>query len=151
MRMKALRTFHGKPGENDESGAVRRGHEFEVAGDKRARELEIRGLAIPQGAARLAGKATPEPRPATIVNEAATTGPLDQSAGGETGAKSAPSSSQPDPAPAKAAPTSKRPSSRAGKSSPSTKAGSSARKPKSSMLAIMRGGASRKGRGASKG
>jgi hypothetical protein len=136
MRMKALKTFRGQVGENDDTGSVRTGTEFEAAHDKRVRELEIRGLAIL--VTRLP-KPT-EPRAATIRNAAADTGPLDRSPGGGTGAETAPSSSPAARAPRtvnsaepKAKPTSSR----------STKAGASARGLTRSMPATRRGGASK--------
>lgn len=56
--MKALRDFRGKPGETKRSDRhIEAGVEFTVASQKRALELESRGLAVPAGAAPSAATA----------------------------------------------------------------------------------------------
>lgn len=92
IRMKSLCSF-GVPGSNE--GKVRRGREFMVASEHRARDLEQRGLAF-----RVAYMPPEESKApvAAVPNPAAVAGPL-PSAGGETGAENVPSSSDQDPQP----------------------------------------------------
>jgi hypothetical protein len=101
--MKALKSYNGSPGEGvqqpDGTWYIDAGSEFFCATEPRANEMERAGLAVPLPASKLdeirADKMAPlpvnkmEPAP---QNKAATSGPL-ASAGGETGAASAPSSS----------------------------------------------------------
>jgi hypothetical protein len=91
LRMKALKSFFG------DEGKVKAGREFDVRSKQRADDLENRGLAV------LVAGAIQNTEPAIRANKAADAGPLADSAGGETGAASAPSSSPPAPAPRKRA------------------------------------------------
>jgi hypothetical protein len=104
IKMKAQRDFRGRDGEGTNLASDRRlveaGGEMTVADQGRANWLEVHGLAIPVG--HLA--AAPAPRAATVQNLAEEAGPL-ASAGGQTGAEAAASSSP-------AAPARKRPVSR---------------------------------------
>lgn len=75
IRMKSLSSFRGAA-----EGKVRRGREFLVGNDRRAKELEDAGLAFRLDAPTPAAGQIKAP-----VNEAAVAGPLG-SAGGETGA-----------------------------------------------------------------
>lgn len=84
IRMKALCSF-GIAGSNE--GKVRRGREFMAASEARAKDLEKHGLAF-----RLFDVPLIAAVPAPASNKAAVSGPL-PSAGGETGAANAPSSS----------------------------------------------------------
>lgn len=93
IRMKALKTFEGRPDEG-ERGLVRAGHEFTVAQDARAKELELGGKAVPLVASLASSRA---------ANLAAIAGPL-PSRGGRAGAAKSRSSSRPVPAPAKKKP-----------------------------------------------
>lgn len=98
IRMRALRSFRGA-GE----GRVRRGYDFVVDNERRAKELEeqdpplaIRALkteAIPQNKMDIDPQNKMEP---ALPNKAAEEGPLSIT-GGETGADNAPSSLPPDP------------------------------------------------------
>jgi hypothetical protein len=85
LRMKAMKSFFG------DEGKIKAGREFDVRSKQRADDLEVRGLAVLVGS----GRENTEP---AIRNKAADAGPLADSAGGETGAASAPSSSRPAPA-----------------------------------------------------
>jgi hypothetical protein len=102
MKMKALKTFLGRPGEGEGiDNTVRKGKEFSVATEQRAVELEKIGCAQ-----RLKGQGRPaRPAPAK-ANTAAGAGPL-HSAGGKTGEAASPSSSLPGlqpPVPVKRSP-----------------------------------------------
>lgn len=90
IKMKALRSF-GVAGANE--GKVKRGREFDVKSDARAKDLETHGLAY-----RLETRVQPTPVDAAEPppsNKAAEAGPLD-SVGGETGAAEPAPSSPPD-------------------------------------------------------
>jgi hypothetical protein len=90
IRMKALKPFGVA---NGPEGHVRRGREFTVEHEGRARDLEAAGLAY-----RLQTKAEPPPQnkmEPPAENKAAHSGPL-PSAGGETGAAEPVPSSPPD-------------------------------------------------------
>jgi hypothetical protein len=88
--MQALKSFNGRPGEG-ERNRVRRGREFRVGDEYRARDLERMGLAV--------RVVRPPEAPAQFLsNEAAARGPF-VSRGGETGAGTPPSSSPADQAP----------------------------------------------------
>lgn len=93
IKMKALRSF-GVDGSNE--GHIRRGHEFPVANEHRAKELEEHGLAYPIA---VQNKMIESPMQAATQppaqNKAAHSGPLPL-AGGETGAETQPLSSPPD-------------------------------------------------------
>lgn len=92
IRMKKL-VSSGVPGANE--GYVRRGREFEVANEQRAKDLEDAGLAYRLGTKMQAPPLNKMEPPAS--NKAAESGPLD-SPGGTTGAEApAPSSPQARP------------------------------------------------------
>lgn len=92
IKMKALRSF-GVAGANE--GKVKRGREFSVANEHRARDLEDHGLAY-----RLEIVVRPQPSEITEIvpplNKAATSGPLG-SPGGMTGEVEPVPSSHQDP------------------------------------------------------
>lgn len=87
VKMKALRTF-GYAGVNE--GAVKRGREFSVRDEHRAKDLEVNGLAF-----RIEAKPPNHiDKPAAPENKAAEHGPLG-SVGGATGAEAPAPSSPP--------------------------------------------------------
>lgn len=88
IRMQALQSFLGQATEGGADRVVKRGSEFDVASENRARELITKALARRTEGAK---PAAPAKRRA---NKAAAAGPL-PSAGGETGAGAAQSSSLP--------------------------------------------------------
>lgn len=103
IRMKALKSFNGDRGEGvqqpDGSWYVDAGSEIACTTQPRANDLERAGLAVPLPATKAddirANKMAPLPinkMEPPLENKAASAGPL-ASAGGETGAASAPSSS----------------------------------------------------------
>lgn len=95
--MKALRDFRGKPGETKRSDRhIEAGVEFTVTSQKRALELESRGLAVPTGASSSTGAAVGNQTDAGAAAAAGKGGepPLSQR-GGQTGAANAPLLSHP--------------------------------------------------------
>lgn len=95
VKMKALRTFRGRPGEGNERNRVKSGTEFSVENDSRASALVRGGLAVVvQGAAKSEGK---DGKPKK-ENKAAEAGPTKAQAGGKTGEGNAQSLSDPAPA-----------------------------------------------------
>ncbi len=82
IHMKPLRDFRGRHGEGKDR-MVEAGVEIVVADERRAHELEVRGLAVP--VSRVKSEATEISPLAEVKNEAAATGPLG-SRGGSIGA-----------------------------------------------------------------
>lgn len=114
VKMKALKSFTGKPGEGENGGTyVRQGSIFD-AENKRAQQLQANGLAAPMPGARKAEGAAPANKAAKPEANKKT---QDPTGGLKDGTAALSSSSAPAPAPKRAAP-------RSGKGKPKASAAS---------------------------
>ena len=85
VKMKALKTFRGRPGEGKDR-LVQADSDFTVNDQQRADDLERRGLAVPEGGRRKSEKAPKNKAEQAPKNKAASKGPLTtQNLGGVTG------------------------------------------------------------------